>query len=54
MKQKKKNPRREFLKTAGKTAIAAPAALLILNAAIKPSIAQAASGASCLPNDTNC
>ncbi len=54
MKQEEKNPRREFLKTAGKAAVAAPAALLILNAAVKPSIAQAASGASCSPNDTNC
>ena len=36
--------RRNFLKTAGKAAIVAPATTVILSAALKPQIAQAQSG----------
>ena len=36
--------RREFLKNAGKVAVTAPAAALILNAATVPGVAQAQSG----------
>lgn len=36
--------RRKFLKVAGKATIAAPATAVILSAALKPQLAQAASG----------
>ncbi|MCH8136299.1 MAG: twin-arginine translocation signal domain-containing protein [Proteobacteria bacterium] len=43
-KVKKEVSRRNFLKTAGKATIVAPAAAVILSAALKPQIAQAMSG----------
>ena len=43
-KVKKEVSRRNFLKTAGKAAIVAPATAIILSAALKPAIANVASG----------
>ncbi len=42
MSKDKQQSRRKFLKSAGKAMVIAPAAMLILNAAIKPRVAQAA------------
>ena len=44
-KQSRSISRRKFLKSAGKAAVAAPATAVVLNAALKPQIAQAQSGA---------
>lgn len=44
MTQETQNSRRKFIKTAGKAAVVAPAAMLILNAAVQPAVAQVASG----------
>ena len=48
-KEKKAVSRRNFLKTAGKATIVAPAAAVILSAALKPQIAQAQSSSTVPP-----